>query len=1850
MAVTKKFDIIASNYLRIRDVGRGGMGAVFEAIPLDDPSQKVAIKFISQPGQISHDVLHRFQKEATLMSQLYHPNIITFREFGLIEGDPSVAEEARESGYFIVMELAKGKNLKEVLNSSGNKGMSLEFFFQVGQQVASALDYTHGKDIIHRDIKPQNIVIETVDSEQDAEGKISAKVLDFGVASLGESRNFTGVEKNGFDDFAGTPLYLAPELTKLIDAQADHRVDLYSLGCVLYEILAGRTPFRGNSREELKRLHATTEAVRLEKLRPEIPRFVCDMVHKLLAKYPKDRYQTAFSFYSDLKRAEKLIESLKTGKGVDEASSLLPKLALNDRFKSVAARLQLVGRTDSLQKLTEFYNSVASESARGRISVISGASGVGKSRLMQEVRSYFIERKVRFISGSFTKHESSIPFNALASAFDEYLLKIARTQPLEAQNMQSKFKTILGTHAHKVADVIPSMKNFLEGIPSPDIEDDEYSDYSSFVKSFTDFTRCLMTNDQPVVFLFDDLHHADEKSLHLIDQFFTYNNSQRIYMIVSYQDSQFYKNHQFEEFIGKIARLRRRYQKIELAPLDQSNLKELFSHMLVVDESEIDDNLIDNLYLTTKGNPVYLVEKVRDLVLHGEIRQDGDTREWKYNLEDIIKVDRPLQNIDLALSRITGYSEEERNVLEVAAVAGISFQFETLTLNGKINSMSILHTLKRAQTEGLIERYVEDGDLNFLGASYRFTHRSMRESIYDGIALERRKEIHLAVADRIQDLVENLNTQIIFTLVHHMNNGIIDNSRATIERFYSCLEFNLKAAELSSSQGSFPSAVKYFTNSIHLIENQLWDKVNLKEKVKVYEKLANVQLKQGDFKKAIENLKKILEIAAEIPFADFPRETYMNVMQVYASLHLREGKISQAFEISKEAIQSLTGKQLNLNPISYAKFVLYAILDSLSVRFALFNAPIIDLMKKTISSKQKVKSELTFYALAYEAAKNIDPNLALIVHQRGYEAALKVSGTKGELFDIIVNRAEISSKFRLNKVSRRLYRFADKVSTNLKPRYLAKNISSKALNYSQRVNKTDKILTAFQDRDIFRFFDVPRDSILEARVRGLCAYHALLYCEANRATNHVKRALNSLSTRSFESPYLVMMILFIKLIKGESNTLVNSAESYLSKRKHRNSRKNDPFVFLIHTTITLINGKFDQTRESYLNAVDLLTKDKNRSMYLPHQVDFAALCLMTFPPLFEYATGRALLRKTEIFNAFNSVSRQIRSQYIKNPMMNHLLEGVVLCLKGKKSGIKHLQNVITISQALKQELPKLIASFYLGDSLHGVFGASRGRGELLSGLTVSRKHRLIGITRMIESKLEAAGFDYPRRDNRGGIVKVESRFTNFPTTLAYDYLTKIIPSMGLKHMNFLLNEGMKLFKQHYGGSNIHFILFEDRSNRSDARVVYSHAGAVEDEKLLDFIHPYYDIQMTLFLPCMERNWVIDSDSKQGFSFDEEVYTQLLNPEEAKENMPESDATVVGGSDDATVVGIGEDVTVAENMELSFSDNILTQARSVVEGLTMCCLVPVINGNEVIGLVFVENIGELYQSNSLESRKEIDLWAAQLGFVFGNNHIYARDLPLSHEASFTHKYFQGSCQIEPCSWLNVWQYGRLRKDRESSWYLGLNFGDDSYVLFYCQFIGSSAVRESSSHALWHHLLSLRSQIVAGEKSSIELKTLFQDCAYILQSFKGINILEEISLSISVIKQKEKVVDSGHFGASRPLVLGGENKVKPENEAILRYERGGALYYWQVSASLADYMPLVMTRNVSQLEKAFNQEDFLQVSDLYRYEVPINATNSELHEALERVVGIDLVPRYYVGVVLKRSAQEWENNKQDFDDVG
>jgi serine/threonine protein kinase/WD40 repeat protein len=249
-----------------RVIGRGGMGIVLHGF---DPSlhRDVAVKVLD-PQLASNDVARqRFCREARAAAAVAHDNLVTVYQVDEDEG----------SGLpFIVMQLIAGESLEQRLRRVGKLGVHETV--RLGIQCASGLAKSHATGLIHRDIKPGNILLE--------EGTDKAKLTDFGLARAAEDMKLT---RTGF--VAGTPLYMAPEQARGDDIDA--RADLFSLGSVMYECLTGRPPFEGRTPLAVLRRVADEAHVSLHTLNPDVPKWLEEAIDQLLAKYPDDRFQTA---------------------------------------------------------------------------------------------------------------------------------------------------------------------------------------------------------------------------------------------------------------------------------------------------------------------------------------------------------------------------------------------------------------------------------------------------------------------------------------------------------------------------------------------------------------------------------------------------------------------------------------------------------------------------------------------------------------------------------------------------------------------------------------------------------------------------------------------------------------------------------------------------------------------------------------------------------------------------------------------------------------------------------------------------------------------------------------------------------------------------------------------------------------------------------------------------------------------------------------------------------------------------------------------------------------------------------------------------------------------------------------------------------------------------------------------------------------------------------------------------------------------------------------------------------------------------------------------------------------------
>jgi serine/threonine-protein kinase len=286
----------------LRRLGQGGMGQVYLAEQFS-LKRKVALKILRAEMASDPTSLQRFKAEATAVAQATHANIVQIYAVGEADG---IA--------YMALEYVEGRNLQEYLVKKGPPNLVLTL--SIMRQVASALQRASELGIVHRDIKPENILLTR---------KGEVKVADFGLSRfLGSDRPAVNLTQSGVT--MGTPLYMSPEQVEA--KPLDCRTDIYSFGVACYQMLAGHPPFQGDSPFEVALQHVRDEPKSLSEVRPDLPAFLCAIVHKMMAKDPAGRYQTGRELLQDIAR---LRESLS-----GQTAALSPSVELVPTTQSQA--------------------------------------------------------------------------------------------------------------------------------------------------------------------------------------------------------------------------------------------------------------------------------------------------------------------------------------------------------------------------------------------------------------------------------------------------------------------------------------------------------------------------------------------------------------------------------------------------------------------------------------------------------------------------------------------------------------------------------------------------------------------------------------------------------------------------------------------------------------------------------------------------------------------------------------------------------------------------------------------------------------------------------------------------------------------------------------------------------------------------------------------------------------------------------------------------------------------------------------------------------------------------------------------------------------------------------------------------------------------------------------------------------------------------------------------------------------------------------------------------------------------------------------------------------------------------
>jgi tetratricopeptide (TPR) repeat protein len=695
--------LLASRYRLDAKLGEGGMGVVFKAHDnlLDRP---VAIKTLT-PALFGEEGARRLVREAQSAARLNHPNVV------------SIYDAVEEGGQFaIVMELVEGQTLRELLP------VPVRRLVEITVQVLQGLEYAHAQGIVHRDIKPENIVVT-------AEG--TAKLMDFGLArSEGRSR----LTQTGM--VVGTVAYLAPE--QALGGQVDGRSDLYALGAVLYEAVAGRPPFESEDPISVITQHINVPPVAPHWHNPAVPEALERIILKLLAKDPVRRYQSAQEAADALAAARTGVarksEALSAGRivgAVDAAAGAQEKLAGPELVQRLG-RSPLVGRDAELSLLKELIDRTIT--GQGGVVLLAGPLGVGKTRLIEEAVTYARLRGVTVVSGS--AYESAPPYEPFARALHD----LARG--IDSDTLSSR----LGEFAPELVGLMPELERQLPkhtGRPAGAPEDRK----NRLFAGVAHFLGATSAHD-PILLALDDMHFADAATVELLQHVARRSPSYRLLLLVAYRPEEVPVTAAGKAFTQIIHALGREAfsSAIALRPLTAEQVTDLIEQLAKHPQRPV--MFGRRIHEITEGNPYFIEEVIKGLFERGTLYiKDGS---WTTDFDDIrdysfLEVPTSVQGA--VETRLRSLDEETRQVLTQAAVIGRQWSFDSLLAVTGADESSLLDRVERAIRAQLIREVRSAGK-----DVYEFSQPMLRRVLYDAIPRRRRRMLHRQVGEALERL------------------------------------------------------------------------------------------------------------------------------------------------------------------------------------------------------------------------------------------------------------------------------------------------------------------------------------------------------------------------------------------------------------------------------------------------------------------------------------------------------------------------------------------------------------------------------------------------------------------------------------------------------------------------------------------------------------------------------------------------------------------------------------------------------------------------------------------------------------------------------------------------------------------------------------------------------------------------------------------------------------------------------------------------------------------------------------------------------------------------------------------
>ncbi len=728
----------------------------------------------------------------------------------------------------LVLEDFKGISLYTFLKQ---QQLSSIAFLGLARQLAEILHELHQNQIIHKNIKPNNILI-NLQTEQ-------IKLIDFSVSSRLSKENPTISNPTLLE---GTLAYMSPEQTGRMNRSLDYRSDFYSLGVTFYEMLTGQLPFVSNDPMELVHCHIAKTPVPPHQLNPEVPRAVSSIVMKLLAKTAEDRYQSAFGLKADLEEAWKKlqasgqIEDFTPGR-LDRAGSFLIPQKLYGRESEVTALMNAFDRTSE---------------GTSEMMLVSGYSGIGKTSVINEVQKPIVAKRGYFIAGKFDQFKRNIPYAALIQVFQELIRQLLTESSEKIAVWKEKLEETLGPNGRVIIDVIPEVKLILGQQPEVPILGATESQ-NRFNRVFKQFLSVFTKPEHPLVIFLDDLQWADLASLKLIKLLITDPDSQYLLLIGAYRDNEVTPLHPTMLAVEEIQKSGATVNQIVLQPLEMGSVTQLVAETLK--ETEKSTELAELLFNKSKGNPFFLTQLFKTLYSENLVTFNFAEGCWQWDSKQIQSFGITDSNVvELVARNISQLAEATQQSLKLAACIGNQFTLDVLATVSEEIPLSTGKKLWSALQAGLIlplnndykipivceegdwrfgtrQRFAPDNSARTSGIatltqspiSYKFLHDRVQQAAYVLIPDDQKKATHFKIGKLLLEKTANLALEDnIFDIVNQLNRGVFFITSESEKEELANL--NLMAGRKSKAATAYEPAARYLNIGLKLLAETGWER------------------------------------------------------------------------------------------------------------------------------------------------------------------------------------------------------------------------------------------------------------------------------------------------------------------------------------------------------------------------------------------------------------------------------------------------------------------------------------------------------------------------------------------------------------------------------------------------------------------------------------------------------------------------------------------------------------------------------------------------------------------------------------------------------------------------------------------------------------------------------------------------------------------------------------------------------------------------------------------------------------------------------------------------------------------